>query len=225
MALRKYKSHKIVEAGRIVRIDKNLRNAATLTLDSGDKVEVGTSYAAKHNPQIGGYYIRYADGYESWLPAKSFEEGYTELGHYEPKHFTVWTHSDAHDFVADLVSTEYLETNKPKTINFLQNDQIVASFNFAFVTAWRCWGPEKDAREKEVTPKQRPSIGRVVHYRAEAYSVDEPKEASWQFAVIIWVHEDDSVNLKATDRYGNDRTVQNVKEGTKLGCWRWPPRV
>jgi hypothetical protein len=32
----------------------------------------------KHAPQVGGYYVRYPDGYESWSPAKAFEEGYTE---------------------------------------------------------------------------------------------------------------------------------------------------
>lgn len=28
---------------------------------------------------IGGYYVRYEDGFESWSPAKAFEEGYTKV--------------------------------------------------------------------------------------------------------------------------------------------------
>jgi hypothetical protein len=28
---------------------------------------------------VGGYYVRYKDGFESWSPAKAFEEGYTRI--------------------------------------------------------------------------------------------------------------------------------------------------
>lgn len=38
---------------------------------------VGEEYMDKHNPQVGGYYVVYADGYKSWSPAQAFEEGYT----------------------------------------------------------------------------------------------------------------------------------------------------
>jgi hypothetical protein len=34
-------------------------------------------YLRKHKPQVGGYYVVYADGYKSWSPAQAFEEGYT----------------------------------------------------------------------------------------------------------------------------------------------------
>lgn len=33
----------------------------------------------KHNPEIGGYYVVYEDGYKSYSPAKAFEEGYTRI--------------------------------------------------------------------------------------------------------------------------------------------------
>jgi hypothetical protein len=38
---------------------------------------VSRRYVLKHNPQVGGYYVVYADGYKSWSPAEAFEEGYT----------------------------------------------------------------------------------------------------------------------------------------------------
>lgn len=41
---------------------------------------VGMDYVNKHNPKVGGYYVRYDDGYESWSPAKAFEDGYTLIG-------------------------------------------------------------------------------------------------------------------------------------------------
>jgi hypothetical protein len=33
----------------------------------------------RHNPEVGGDYVVYEDGYRSFSPAKAFEEGYTRL--------------------------------------------------------------------------------------------------------------------------------------------------
>jgi hypothetical protein len=40
---------------------------------------VDADYVRKHNPQPGGYFVQYADGYKSFSPAKAFEDGYTRL--------------------------------------------------------------------------------------------------------------------------------------------------
>lgn len=40
---------------------------------------VGRDYCAKHRPEIGGYYVVYADGYKSYSPADAFESGYTRI--------------------------------------------------------------------------------------------------------------------------------------------------
>jgi hypothetical protein len=40
-------------------------------------VFVGSYYVIKHSPQVGSYYVRYENGYESCSPAKAFEDGYT----------------------------------------------------------------------------------------------------------------------------------------------------
>ena len=36
-------------------------------------------YVARHEPQAGGYYVVYEDGYKSFSPAKAFEDGYTAV--------------------------------------------------------------------------------------------------------------------------------------------------
>lgn len=36
-------------------------------------------YMRKHDPQAGGYYIVYEDGYKSFSPAGAFEAGYTRI--------------------------------------------------------------------------------------------------------------------------------------------------
>jgi hypothetical protein len=38
---------------------------------------VSGEFIAKHKPVVGGYFVVYEDGYESFSPAKAFEEGYT----------------------------------------------------------------------------------------------------------------------------------------------------
>ncbi len=40
---------------------------------------VSQSYVQKHQPKAGGYFVVYADGYESFSPAQAFEEGYTRI--------------------------------------------------------------------------------------------------------------------------------------------------
>jgi hypothetical protein len=76
----KYKSHKVVEGFKIDRMKQNLVNGSVKLIGVSDEVEVNASYANKHNPQVGGYYVRYQDGYESFSPAEAFETGYTKVG-------------------------------------------------------------------------------------------------------------------------------------------------
>lgn len=40
---------------------------------------VSRKYILKHNPQVGGYFVVYADGYQSWSPAQAFEGGYSRI--------------------------------------------------------------------------------------------------------------------------------------------------
>lgn len=83
MKLPEYQSHKVVEAGKILSI---ARATATLVVDTGPDtaadVKVGHDWLERHNPKIGGYYVRYSDGYDSFSPATAFEEGYSRL--YQP---------------------------------------------------------------------------------------------------------------------------------------------
>lgn len=79
MPLQRYKCHKEVEAFKISRIEQIPILNSKLFDESGESVEVTPEFMNKHNPRPGGYYVRYADGYESYSPAKAFEEGYTKV--------------------------------------------------------------------------------------------------------------------------------------------------
>lgn len=43
-------------------------------------LRVGEAFMAKHDPQPGGYFVVYQDGYQSFSPAQAFESGYVRVG-------------------------------------------------------------------------------------------------------------------------------------------------
>jgi hypothetical protein len=42
-------------------------------------IDVDRDFLDRHNPEEGGYYVVYKDGYKSFSPAEAFEEGYTKI--------------------------------------------------------------------------------------------------------------------------------------------------
>ena len=77
MGLPRFRCHKVVEAFKITAIGEFVGDNLIPLLGEGElAVKVSDAYMRKHNPQVGGYYVRYQDGYESWSPAEAFETGY-----------------------------------------------------------------------------------------------------------------------------------------------------
>ena len=81
-----YRSHKLVRGFKIASIDPSEDGGARLQSveDFGPRslpliVNVSKAYRDKHDPQPGGYYCLYEDGYESWSPADAFEGGNTKV--------------------------------------------------------------------------------------------------------------------------------------------------
>jgi len=79
--MRKFRSHKIVEAESISEVKFEAAQAPNsyLVLASGQEVHPSLDFFARGRPQVGDYLVRYEDGYLSWSPKKAFEEGYTEV--------------------------------------------------------------------------------------------------------------------------------------------------
>lgn len=75
--MKKYRSHKVVEAAPIVMHTDDLvivRNAD----GTEEHVAVPDDFGARGGPSNGDYLVRYQpDGYLSWSPKKAFEDGYT----------------------------------------------------------------------------------------------------------------------------------------------------
>jgi hypothetical protein len=87
-----YQCHKKVWALKIKAIEHNPNPDATGRSASSSygafltpsepgygAFEVDASFMCKHNPQVGGYYVVYEDGYKSYSPAEAFEGGYAPL--------------------------------------------------------------------------------------------------------------------------------------------------
>lgn len=76
-----YQSHKSIQAFKIADIMPTTDAGAFLL--SGDDLatfrKVDTIYMTKHAPVVGGYFVLYEDGYESFSPAEAFEAGYTVI--------------------------------------------------------------------------------------------------------------------------------------------------
>jgi len=91
MEMPRYKCHKVVHALKIASIafDRDKAQQEGRETDGGAIITpaddgyapfpVDFAYVRKHNPQAGGYYVIYEDGYQSFSPAKAFEDGYTRI--------------------------------------------------------------------------------------------------------------------------------------------------
>lgn len=82
--MKKYQSHKVVEAARITEAAREPdRGPINLGLETGERpIFVGETADRIEKCLDGddyGYLIRYSDGYVSWSPSKAFEEGYTPV--------------------------------------------------------------------------------------------------------------------------------------------------
>jgi hypothetical protein len=83
----RYRSHKTVWALKIARVepmpiaDASADTAYQLHFEDKGYAprSVSGSWFTKHLPQAGGYFVVYQDGYESYSPAKAFDEGYTRI--------------------------------------------------------------------------------------------------------------------------------------------------
>jgi hypothetical protein len=73
-----YQCHKQVRALKIKKMEPTEHGEIITPADPNlDPFFVNSAYIKKHVPQAGGYFVLYADGYESFSPAKAFEEGYS----------------------------------------------------------------------------------------------------------------------------------------------------
>jgi hypothetical protein len=83
MEMPKYNCHKQVWALKIERINDVVENeegigASLCFYDDGyGALDVSDKFMGRHKPEVGGYYVLYKDGYESYSPADAFEAGYT----------------------------------------------------------------------------------------------------------------------------------------------------
>jgi len=82
-----YRCHKVVQAEKVVGVEMHAGGfMARLVLDDGAIVNAPDNvFRANTQNPVGGYFVRYEDGYVSWSPALAFEEGYAELKP-EPTH-------------------------------------------------------------------------------------------------------------------------------------------
>lgn len=85
--MKRYKSHKIVQAGKIIKIQHGVKSMSdplgqrvgVIIIEGGEQFAVDWTQQQLQKADVGGYLVQYGDGYLSYSPANAFEEGYTEL--------------------------------------------------------------------------------------------------------------------------------------------------
>lgn len=102
MKLPQYKSHKIVGAAQILALNWIDEKMVDLVLKGQDlPYRVTAAKIEKHKPDTGWYLVQYEDGYISFSPAESFENGNTKIPDYE------WVENTG-ERPADLVKGDHL---------------------------------------------------------------------------------------------------------------------
>lgn len=88
--MQKFQCHKIVEAGKILSVLDLPSQPGTRLVLQGEKDTraVTPEWVERHKPEVGGYFVRYDDGYESYSPAQAFEQGYTPVALLSVEDFT-----------------------------------------------------------------------------------------------------------------------------------------
>lgn len=79
----RYQCHKKVWALKIAGISLPQNEAGDAELAFAEQgyapMLMPRSWLDKHNPEVGGYYVVYDDGYKSYSPSKAFDEGYARV--------------------------------------------------------------------------------------------------------------------------------------------------
>lgn len=86
--LPRWKCHKIVNGEKVVRVEKVELQEQRIPDDTltdwilANGVAIPVSHELRHRggpDPVGGYYVFYESGFESWSPPEPFEAGYTKI--------------------------------------------------------------------------------------------------------------------------------------------------
>lgn len=74
-----WQSHRQVAAGKIESVEQDQTTGGVrLNLEGGSSAGVTQDWITRHAPHIGGYFVQYVDGYQSFCPATAFERDHSE---------------------------------------------------------------------------------------------------------------------------------------------------
>lgn len=133
--LPEWQCHKKVWAFKIFNIleRKGETGYVSYVLSDGASavVYVSMEYVEKHKPEVGGYYVRYQDGYESYSPAGAFEEGYSLI-------------TDESQALSCTPTAQEVTISKKEYFNLLKRDFELAALEQAGVDNWEGWDIYRD---------------------------------------------------------------------------------
>ena len=148
----RYQSHKVVRAAKIIGVKQvGAGKGAILGLDCDISVGVNEEWLFKHSPYVGGYFVVYEDGYQSFSPADALDNGYFRL--YDNLSSKTDEYSQVHNvlkyFKYDHLPEELQKISKPFALLALQI-QNTMPFNAETATAMRKLLEAKDCAVRSV---------------------------------------------------------------------------
>lgn len=75
-----YQCHKQVAAFQIAGVEERADGEYDVISAGGHRFRMTKDWCDRHRPKVGGYVVRYSDGYLSFSPKGAFEEGYSLIG-------------------------------------------------------------------------------------------------------------------------------------------------
>lgn len=153
--MKKFKSHKTVEAAIITAIGIPSGVSIDIHLEGGEVQLVSGDWLRKHEPKVGGYFVRYASGYCSYSPADEFEGGNKPLGD---------------------ESTELTNTSPVRTIDVALIARICHEVNRAYCITQ---GDESQPKWVDAPEWQQASAMNGVNFHLEGDKTPEESHASW----------------------------------------------
>lgn len=74
-----WKCHKVVKADKLIEVDVDTEGQGVRMRTAEATIEMPQEWFDRFRPEVGSYFVLYADGYASMSPARAFEDGYTPI--------------------------------------------------------------------------------------------------------------------------------------------------
>lgn len=160
--LDRYRSHREIWALQITGVCRaESRDLCILEFQEAPVIELTLDWYRAYGPEVGGYFMRYSDGYESYLGRKAFEEQFTLVDEDEDEVPALPIPREGrilHDFDARDAGGPWTAMNGAQCAEELKNGDEVRYFQSRGQWWVRCADPDEDDQVHGVSLCDQPAM-------------------------------------------------------------------